>query len=158
MSNIKKGLLNQIWTLLHWVAIDFASFCIFCLQYVGMKDTGSHTGGFLPVGIYKANYFMLIIGFSFFCIAYAFAWKYWLKKDLVQNIKLHWGWCIAFGVLTLFGMFWMCMNIAFAPMAISNSFIELEGRTEVIFFVQLFFVIAYPVAEYFITKKKQGVK
>ena len=98
---------------------------------------------------------MLIVGFILFGVAYAFAWKYWLKKDLLQDIKLHWGWCVAFGVLTLFGLFWMFMNIAFAPMAVTNSFIVLEGRTDVIFFVQLFFVIAYPVAEYFITKKKQ---
>ena len=143
-------------TLLHWLAVDlWISLCLF-IQYLFTGDTGKPGGGIAPTNIYSINYPFFFLGTVMFIVGYYFAWRLFLKKDLLNLKDSNIGWKIGYFMiflLNLFLLFVISMIITLFEIGLFIDISPVWADLDVTYFVFTAYMVILPIADLLLKKR-----
>ncbi len=159
---VKKGLKNQIITIMHMIIFNVVSFIIFYASNIGTEPTGKAVSpGLMPLREYKVNLYFVIFSWIIFLLAFSIFYTKFLKKDFKKQVKIHWSFILLFFIVSvIFVLVELAIFIIMEFMATRDFYSSITNYPDFILYIVLAYIIGYiliDIIREIIIKKEKNI-
>lgn len=154
-EKIKTGLKIQLNTIKYMMFFNIISFPLLVSAFMNNTSIGkSGNNGLFPINNLHVNLYTFTISILILLTIYSIFWIKYLKKNLYTSIQTHWIFTVLF--IILFSIFYIVeLFIAIIAVVCSTGiFSSVRNIPEFIYYIIIFYPIAFSIIDFFITLKK----
>lgn len=144
MELVKKGLKNQIITIIHMIIFNIISFALLYASNIGTEPTGNTvSSSFFAIREYKTNLFFVIFFWIIFLLAFSIFYTKFLKKDFKKQMKIHWSFILLFFIVSVIFILVEFAIWIITILMTTGLFSETTNYPDPILYIVLTYIIGY---------------